>query len=188
MSYSFMALKSIRAVSRESVFFHNRYLFHYHYSVSLKSWQNKTGKKGMQGWICYLDLHLEVRLEVGEQSEENGEWEFEDLRHRRDTILGQGHTQVLLDGVDEHLVSLEDGPGVLQDGQEQLEGQDLRSQLMGPEAEEEKRRKFKQCSYVCKDSIQYSFVGKNIKTIYVKSGERFCWNAKFIVCYIDIYI
>lgn len=88
--------------------------------------------------ICYLDLHLEVRLEVGEQSEENGERELKDLGHGGDAILGQGHAQVLLDGVDEHLVSLEDGPGVLQDGQQQLEGQDLRSQLMGPEVEGER--------------------------------------------------
>lgn len=82
-----------------------------------------------------------MRLEVGEQSEENGERKFEDLRHGGDTVLGQGHAQVLLDGVDEHLISLEDGPGVLQDGQEQLQGQDLRSQLMGPEAGGETRRK-----------------------------------------------
>ena len=81
-----------------------------------------------------------MRLEVGEQGEENGEREFEDLRHGGDAVLGQGHAQVLLDGVDEHLVGLEDGPGVLQDGQEQLEGQDLRSQLVGPEAEPEGER------------------------------------------------
>lgn len=74
-----------------------------------------------------------MRLEVGEQREEDGEGEFKDLRHRGDAVLGQGHAQVLLDGVDEHLVGLEDGPGVLQDGQEQLEGQDLRTQLVGPE-------------------------------------------------------
>lgn len=75
--------------------------------------------------MFYLDLHLEVRLEVGQQSEENGKREFEDLRHGGDAVLGQGHAQVLLDGVDEHLISLEDGPGVLQNGEEQLEGQDL---------------------------------------------------------------
>lgn len=97
----------------------------------------------MWRWPNYLDLHLEVRLEVGEQSEENGKWEFKDLRHRGHAVLGQGHTQVLLDGVDEHLIGLEDGPGVLQDGQQQLEGQDLRSQLVGSEeveAERDQRR------------------------------------------------
>lgn len=89
-------------------------------------------------------------LEVGEQSEENGEWEFEDLRHRGDSIFGQGHTQVLLDGIDEHLIGLEDGPGILQDGQEQLEGQDLGSQLVGPERNDK----------VCEDRIYSS--GTNI--------------------------
>lgn len=76
---------------------------------------------------------------MGEQSEENGEWEFEDLRHRGDSIFGQGHTEVLFDGVDEHLIRLEDGPSVLQDGEEQLQGQDLGAQLMGPEAVGEDR-------------------------------------------------
>lgn len=64
-------------------------------------------------------------LEVGEQSEENGQRKLKDLRHRGDAVFGQGHTQVLLDGIDKHLICLEDGPGVLQDGQQQLEGQDL---------------------------------------------------------------
>lgn len=71
-------------------------------------------------------------LEVGQQSEENGERELEDFRHGGDAVLGERHAQVLLDGVDEHLVGFEDGPGVLQDGQEELEGQDLRPQLVGP--------------------------------------------------------
>lgn len=83
--------------------------------------------------VIYLDLHLEVRLEVGQQREEDGEGELEDLRHGGDPIFWQGHTKVLLNGIDEHLVCLEDGPGVLQDGEEQLEGQDLGAQLMGPE-------------------------------------------------------
>lgn len=90
--------------------------------------------------MLYLDLHLEVCLEVRKESEENGKRQFEDLRHRGDPILGQSHTQVLLDGVYEHLVGLKDGPGVLQDGQQQLEGQDLRPQLVGPETRTEKRK------------------------------------------------
>lgn len=85
----------------------------------------------------YLDLHLEVGLEVGQESEEDGERELKDLRHRGDSVFGQGHTQVLFDGVDEHFIRFENGPGVLQDGKQQLEGQDLWSQLMGPEAEGE---------------------------------------------------
>lgn len=80
-----------------------------------------------------------MRLEVGQQGEENGEGEFKDLRHGGHSILGQGHAQVLLDGVYEHLVGLENGPGVLQDGQQQLEGQDLGSQLVGSEAGRERK-------------------------------------------------
>ncbi len=121
--------------------------------------------------LFYLDLHLEVRLEVGEQSEENGEWELEDLRHRRDAVLGQRHAQILLDSVDEHLVSLEDGPGVLQDGQEQLQGQDLRSQLMGPEAEEQ-RGKRSSVINGCEDSTSCSLGCKIIKRSCVKLRGR----------------
>ena len=80
----------------------------------------------------YLDLHLEVSLEVGEEGEEDGERELEDLGDRGAAVLRQRHTQVLLDGVDEHLVGLEDGPSILQYGQEQLEGQHLGAQLVGP--------------------------------------------------------
>lgn len=109
----------------------NRYLCHYLYTFRKPE---KLTTKPEIYVFCYLNLHLEVRLEVGEQGEEDGEGEFEDLRHGGDSILGQGHAQVLLNGVDEHLIGLEDGPGVLQDGQEQLEGQDLRPQLVGPEA------------------------------------------------------
>lgn len=90
-------------------------------------------RRETKGTVLYLDLHLEVRLEVGQQREEDGKGELEDLRHRGDPVLRQGHAKVLLDGIDEHLVCLEDGPGVLQDGQEQLEGQDLGAQLVGPE-------------------------------------------------------
>lgn len=61
-------------------------------------------------------------FEVGEQGEEDGEGELEHLRHGGDPVLGQRHTQVLLDGVDEHLIGLEDGPGILQDRQEKLQG------------------------------------------------------------------
>lgn len=119
---------------KDTVIFCNRYIHHFLYTLSLTSRQQNLNFFIASVNRLYLDLHLEVRLEVGEQSEENGERQFEDLRHRGDSVLGQGHTQVLLDGVDEHLISLENGPGVLQDGQEQLEGQDLRSQLMGPGA------------------------------------------------------
>lgn len=71
---------------------------------------------GGANWL-YLNLHLEVGLEVGQESEEDGERQLKDLRHRGHSVFGQGHTQVLFDGVDEHFIGLKNGPGVLQDGQ-----------------------------------------------------------------------
>lgn len=71
----------------------------------------------MENCSGYLDLHLEVGFEVGQECEEDGQREFEDLGDGGDAVFGQRHAKVLLDGVDEHLVGLEDGAGVLQDGQ-----------------------------------------------------------------------
>ena len=68
----------------------------------------------------YLNLHFEMLFEVGQECEEDGEGEFKHLRHRTDPVLGQRHTQVLFDGVNKHLVRLEDGAGILQDRQQQL--------------------------------------------------------------------
>lgn len=76
-------------------------------------------------------------LEVGQQRKEDGERELKDFRDGRDAVLGQRHTQVLLDGVNEHLIGLEDGACILQDGQEQLKGQDLRAELVRPGGEED---------------------------------------------------
>ena len=56
-------------------------------------------------------------FEVGEQGEEDGQRQFEDLRHGGHAILGERDTQVLFDGVYEHLVRAENGTRVLQDGQ-----------------------------------------------------------------------
>lgn len=64
-------------------------------------------------------------FEVGQQREEDGERQLEDLGDGRDAVLGERHAQILLDGVDEHLVGLENGPRILQDGQQQLQRQDL---------------------------------------------------------------
>lgn len=81
----------------------------------------------------YLDLHLQVNLEVGQQGEEDGERQLKDFWHRRDAVFGQRHAQILLDGVDEHLMGPKHGAGALQHGQQQLQGHDLRAQLVGPE-------------------------------------------------------
>ena len=66
-------------------------------------------------------------LEVRQQGEEDGQRQLEDFGYGGDAVLGQCHAQVLLDGVDEHLVGLEDRPGVLQDGEQQLQGEHLRT-------------------------------------------------------------
>lgn len=87
--------------------------------------------------VLYLNLHLQVDLEVGEQGEEDSQWELKDLGHRGDAILGQSHAQILFDGVDEHLVSAKHRPGALQHRQQQLQGDNLGPQLVGP-AEERK--------------------------------------------------
>lgn len=87
----------------------------------------------------YLDLHLEVDFEVGEQGEEDGQGELEDLGHGGDSVLGERHAQVLFDGVDKHLVRAEDGARTLQDGEQQLQRHHLRAQLMRPGGTERER-------------------------------------------------
>lgn len=79
----------------------------------------------------YLDLHLQVNLEVGQQGEKDGQRELKHLGHGGDAVFGQSHAQVLLDGVDEHLVGAEHGPGALQHREQQLQGDDLGAQLVG---------------------------------------------------------
>lgn len=37
--------------------------------------------------MLYLNLHLEVGLEVGQESEEYGERKLKDLRHRGDSVF-----------------------------------------------------------------------------------------------------
>lgn len=76
-------------------------------------------------------MHLEMCLEVGQEGEEDGQRQLEHLRDGGDAVFRQRYAQVLLDGVDEHLVGFEDGPSVLQDGQEKLQREDLGPQLMG---------------------------------------------------------
>lgn len=79
----------------------------------------------------YLNLHLQVDLEVGQQGEEDGQWELKDLRHRGDAVFGQRHAQILFDGVDEHLMGAKHWPGALQHREQQLQGDNLGPQLMG---------------------------------------------------------
>ena len=92
--------------------------------------KKKTQKQSI--WSPYLYLHLQVHFKVWKKSKKNSERELKDIRHWRDAVLGQRHTEVLLDCVDEHLVSPEDWAGVLQHGQEELQGDHLGAQLVGP--------------------------------------------------------
>lgn len=85
----------------------------------------------MQNCTRYLDLHLEVGFEVGQERQEDGQGELEDLGDGGDAILGQRDAKVLLDGVDEHLIGLEDGACVLQDGEQQLQREHFGAQLVG---------------------------------------------------------
>lgn len=80
----------------------------------------------------HLDLHLQVDFEVRQQREEDGQRQLKNLGHRRDAVLGERHAQVLLDGVNEHLVRAEDGPGALQHRQQQLQRHNLGAQLVRP--------------------------------------------------------
>lgn len=78
-------------------------------------------------------MHLEMRLEVGQEGEENGQRQLEHFGDGGDAVFRQRYAQVLLDGVDEHLIGFEDGPSILQDGQEELQREDLGPQLVGSE-------------------------------------------------------
>lgn len=48
-----------------------------------------------------------MHLEIFKQRQEDRQRQLEDLRDGRYAILGQGDTEVLLDGVDEHCVVAE---------------------------------------------------------------------------------
>lgn len=85
--------------------------------------------------IFYLNLHFKVHFEVGEQDKEDGKRQLEHFRHRGDPVFGERHTQVLFDGVHKHLMGSEHRSSSLQHWQQQLQGNHLRAQLMGPESE-----------------------------------------------------
>ena len=48
--------------------------------------------------MSHFNLHLEVCLEGGEESEEDVERELKHLRDAGHSVLAQSHTEVLLDG------------------------------------------------------------------------------------------
>lgn len=69
-------------------------------------------------------------LEVGQQGEEDGQRELEDLRYGGDAIFGQRHAEILFDGVDKHLMGAKHWPGALQHREQQLQGDNLGPQLV----------------------------------------------------------
>lgn len=78
----------------------------------------------------HLDLHLQVHLEIRQQRQKNGQRQFEHLRNGTDAVLRQCDAQILLDGRDEHVVGTKYGTGVLEDGEEELEGEDLGAEFV----------------------------------------------------------
>ena len=71
-------------------------------------------------------------LEGGEKSEKDAETQLKHLRHVGHPVLGERHTEVLPDGADEDLIRAEDGAGVLENGEKQLQREDLGAKLVGP--------------------------------------------------------
>lgn len=72
---------------------------------------------------------------MGEQGEEDSQRELKHLRNRGDAIFRECHAQILFDGVDEHLMGAKHWPSTLQHRQQQLQGDNLGPQLMGPAEE-----------------------------------------------------
>ena len=83
--------------------------------------------------------------------------------HCRHTILGESYTQVLLDGIDKHVIGAEHRASILEDGQEKLEGQDLAAKLMG--SEEKIKKKILQ-------SFKLSYTDIKIKNYLHKANTR----------------
>ena len=122
-----LLLKKFLGVPARRLCNSHQYLTHH-----IKASSNfKTNPKTVN-WSPYLYLHLQMHFKVWKKSEKNSERELKDIRHWGDAVLGQRHAEVLLDRGDEHLMSPEDRAGVLQHGQEELQGDHLGTQLVGP--------------------------------------------------------
>ena len=76
-------------------------------------------------------MHFEVSLKGGEKSQEDCQREFKHCRHWWNTIFGESNTQILLDGCHKHFMGAEHRTSILKAGQQQLERQNLGTQLMG---------------------------------------------------------
>jgi hypothetical protein len=70
--------------------------------------------------------HLEVDLEVGNEEQEHVECQLEDPWQGRDAVDADRRAQISLESdVDQAVGVLEGGTSRLQDGEDQLEGEDL---------------------------------------------------------------
>ena len=75
--------------------------------------------------------YLEVGGQNGEEQEEDAQREVGDLRVGVQRVGAEGEHQVLFDGAHKHVACLEDAARVLQQVQQQLQGQDLGAQGSG---------------------------------------------------------
>lgn len=81
---------------------------------NLSSVSKQPGSVSEHLIIFYLDLHLKVHFEVGEQGKEDGKRQFKYFRHRGDPVFRERHTQVLFYGVHKHLMGSKHRSSTLQ--------------------------------------------------------------------------
>lgn len=86
---------------------------------------------------------------MGEQGKEDGKRQFKYFRHRGDPVFRERHTQVLFDGVHKHLMGSKQRSSTLQHWEQQLQGNHLWAQLMGPEREDRKMTAVIQMLMIC---------------------------------------
>ena len=80
----------------------------------------------------YLYLHLQMSFEGRKQRQENGEREFKHFRNTGDPVLRQGHTQMVFNCANKHLISTEHRTRILKNRKQQLEAQNLGTELVRP--------------------------------------------------------
>eukprot|EP00968_Pinguiococcus_pyrenoidosus_P016884 scaffold1642_cov252-Pinguiococcus_pyrenoidosus.AAC.2 len=83
-----------------------------------------------------LDLRLALGLEVVQDRQEELQGSADDRRHAGRTVSEQRRTEVVLHGENEAAVRLEGGAGVLEGGQQQLQGELLRGETHDVRPEE----------------------------------------------------
>lgn len=56
-----------------------------------------------------------------QEREKNGQGQMENSEHTGYSILGEGNTEILFYGIDEHLVRLENWTRILEDGEKEFQ-------------------------------------------------------------------